>query len=107
MKESLMSKSDSADSLSRTIELPAALTLCAAAPLATELLEARGRALMVDASKVETVGAQCLQLLLSARATWERDNSILGMVNPSKALLDALDTLGIPIGKIGELEPVK
>jgi chemotaxis protein CheX len=87
--------------------LPEALTLRAASPLAQQLLEMRGRPLVVDASQVEKISTPCLQVLLSAHATWARDNLTFGLFRPSQALLEALRILGIPIEKIGEWEPAR
>ena len=53
------------------IELPEILDLGAAGPLAAEFLSHRGEALCVDASRVERMGGQCLQVLLSAANTWK------------------------------------
>ncbi len=91
-----MNKNDVGDG-SPVLILPGALTLRAASPLATQLMELRGRPLVVDASRVEKVGTQCLQVLLSAHATWARDHLTFGLFQPSTALLEALRTLGIPI----------
>ncbi|WP_287799477.1 STAS domain-containing protein, partial [Acidiphilium sp.] len=49
------------------------LDLKAASPLAQALLARRGGDLRIDAGAVERLGGQCLQVLLSARATWEAD----------------------------------
>ena len=87
--------------------LPEALTLRAASPLAQQFLEMRGRPLVVDASRVEKVARPCLQVLLSAHATWARDNLSFGLFRPSQTLLEALQTLGIPIEKVGEWEPAR
>ncbi|SKA36679.1 hypothetical protein SAMN05428963_1211, partial [Consotaella salsifontis] len=43
---------------SMTVELPAHLGLNAAAPLVEQLLSLRGKAIVLDASKVESVGGQ-------------------------------------------------
>jgi chemotaxis protein CheX len=53
----------------RVIELPDVLDLKAATPLTVEFLSMRGRPLDVDASRVERLGGQCLQVLLSAAKT--------------------------------------
>lgn len=88
----------------QTLQLPDILDLRAASPLATSLLAIRGRQLTIDASHVERVGAQCLQVLLSARATWAVDGLSLMVVNPSEAFIEGVETLGVPINKFAEQE---
>ena len=79
------------------VHLRQILDLNAAAPLAAELLALRGRNLEVDASAVERVGAQCLQVLLSARATWDADGAAFALVSPSDEFASTLALLGAPI----------
>jgi chemotaxis protein CheX len=90
-----------------TVRLPEILDIRAASPLAAEILHARGAPLTLDASNVAKIGTQCIQVLLSARATWTSDGVPLGVVHPSDALLEALETLGIPFTEISEQENAK
>lgn len=55
----------------------------------------RGRALKVDASAVRRVGAQGMQILLSATRTWASDGYALSVENPSAELIDAAHLLGL------------
>lgn len=55
------------------VELPEVLDLKAATPLTVEFLTLRGRPVHVDASNVQRLGGQCLQVLLSAAMTWKAD----------------------------------
>jgi chemotaxis protein CheX len=89
------------------INLPKALDLRAASPLANSLLSSRGGAMRLDASQVETVGAQCLQVILSARQTWERDGVPLTIVNPTTALLSAFADAGLNTEGLIEVEQGK
>lgn len=77
------------------LELPEILDLKAAAPLLAEFLQCRGGDLCVDASKVRRLGAQCLQVLLSAGLTWKADAAALCFTDPSPDFLDGLSKLGI------------
>jgi chemotaxis protein CheX len=77
------------------LELPEILDLKAAMPLVAEFLHCRGRDLCVDASKVHRLGAQCLQVLLSADLTWKADEAALCFTDPSPDFLDGLSKLGI------------
>lgn len=77
-----------------TVRLKPALDLTAAAPLRAEFLAARGRPVRVDATDVERVGALCLQVLLSARATWIADGASFTLGERSPAFDAGLSTLG-------------
>ncbi|CAN2533820.1 hypothetical+protein [Methylocapsa aurea] len=90
-----------------TVRLPEILDIRAASPLATELLHARGNPLTIDASDVARIGTQCVQVLLSAHATWAADGLSLNVVHPTDTLLEALETLGIPFTEISEQESAK
>jgi chemotaxis protein CheX len=97
----------SSDEFSRTVKLPESLNLRAAPSLAANLLAVRGRHVTIDASNVEKVGAQCVQVLLSAQALWNHDCVAFTLSGPSHAFVEALETLGVPIAKLGEQEPGK
>lgn len=77
------------------IELPAVLDLRAAKPLADQLLGLRGNSVKLDASKVEKLGGQCVQVFLSAAKTWEADCADIEVTSPSAAFLAGLQTLGL------------
>jgi chemotaxis protein CheX len=68
--------------------------LRAAAPLAAELLSRRGKPVALDGAGVERLGGQCLQVLLSARATWSADGHSFQIDRPSTALIESLEALG-------------
>jgi chemotaxis protein CheX len=78
-----------------TLRLPSCLDLPAARPLANSLIERRGRPIVIDASAVSQVGAQCIQVLLSAKRSWETDGVPLSIVNCSSRAIDDLRLLGI------------
>jgi len=78
------------------LRLPSCLDLSATESLANSFGNVRGLALVVVASDVRTIGAQCIQILLSAVATWRKDHLQIRMIDPSPAILDALRILGIP-----------
>jgi chemotaxis protein CheX len=95
------------DALTQILRLPATLDLRAAGPLVANFNAARGNHVAIDASQVDKIGTQCVQVLMSAHVTWARDGIPLVMTNPSQALLDTLDVLGIPLNKIAEQENSK
>lgn len=81
------------------LQLAEVLDLTAAAPLAQSLIPRRGSDLTIDASKVRRVGAQCLQVLLSAEATWKADGVRLTVENPTDEFLASSELLGIQISQ--------
>ncbi len=77
------------------LRLPISLDLPAARPLAAALLERRGKPITIDASAVGQVGAQCVQVLLSAKRTWEADGVPLSIVNCAARMIEDLMLIGI------------
>ena len=86
------------------LELPRHLDLPAAGPLHEQLLGLRGGALGIDASGVESLGGQCLQVLLSAVATWRADAVALRFERPSAGFENGLALLGLSLERLGEQE---
>jgi len=78
----------------RTIELAEALDLPAAVSLAESLLKLVGEDLAIDASKVQRLGASCLQVLLSAERTWKAEGTSLTLAQSSPRFIDDLRLLG-------------
>lgn len=60
----------------------------------------RGTALTVDASSVRRVGAQGLQILLSATRTWQADGQALSLENASAELIEAVHLLGLSTSEL-------
>jgi chemotaxis protein CheX len=79
-----------------TVGLPSNLDLQAAEPLRAELMALRGRPVDLDASQVNRMGGLCLQVLLSARATWSADGLPLRLEQPSEAFTEQLAAFGNP-----------
>lgn len=78
-----------------TIKLPAVLELTEASKLTEELLKFRGSEIDIDASDVTYIGAQCAQVLLSAKMTWSADCLKLVVLNPSTVFTNSLELIGI------------
>jgi len=76
------------------LKLSETLDLCAASTLSRELLALRGQDLKIDASDVRRVGGQCLQVLLSATATWAADGRALTLSAPSGEFVEGVTLLG-------------
>lgn len=85
--------------------LPGELDIKAAVPLAAGLVAARGADLVLDASQVERVGAQCLQVLLSAAATWSADGHALAIEHASPAFADAVRIAGLDLSRFTSSQP--
>ena len=77
------------------LALDEVLDLQAARPLADALLARRGDDLDVDCSGVRRLGGLCLQVLLSAVATWAADGRRLAFLNPAPAFVEGLGLLGV------------
>ena len=77
------------------VKLPEFLDLAAAAPLVATLLERRGKPIVIDGSAVHQLGAQCVQVLLSAKRTWSADGAPLSIVNCAPRMIEDLQFLGI------------
>lgn len=91
----------------KTLNLVESLDLRAAHPLLSTLLAERGEPLLVNAAHVAKVGAQCLQILVSAQMTWERDGVAFVLTNPSQAFLDAQHLAGVSLDRFSEPELMK
>ena len=78
----------------QTIQLAAILDVRAAGPLAAELAARRGQDVTLDACEVRRLGAQCLQVLLSARASWAAEGVCFRVSAPSDDFTDTLTLLG-------------
>lgn len=79
------------------LKLAPQLDIKAATPMAAELVALRGAHLVINASAVERVGAQCLQVLLSAVATWQADGLDIELAEPSTGFVAAVETAGLDI----------
>ena len=72
------------------------LDLGAAERLHTRLLELRGHPLDIDASQVERLGGLSLQVLISARNTWQADGHSAVIGQASAAFEDAWAMFAAP-----------
>lgn len=77
-----------------TITLPETLDLEAVAPLREAFLTCRGEPITVDGANVKRLGGLCLQVLLSAAATWRTDGQTFALVSPSDDLSEGLLRFG-------------
>lgn len=80
---------------SAEVQLPEIMDLNAAKELYDEIYEAMGKNISVDASIVNRMGGQCLQILLAAKISWERADHKFKIVNPSEGFIGSLGLLGV------------
>jgi chemotaxis protein CheX len=78
-----------------SLALDPVLDIKAVSLLAENLLAHRGADIVIDAGHVERLGAQSLQVLLSAVATWRADGHLLEVANPSEAFTEGLRVFGV------------
>ncbi|MCY0093493.1 STAS domain-containing protein [Hoeflea ulvae] len=84
------------DTAPRTIlKLPKVLDLNAAGRLHEQVLAHRGGDIEIDASDVGRVGAQCIQVLLSAVVSWRAEGLRFSVVDASESFVKTLKLLGI------------
>ena len=69
------------------VRLPAVLDIRAAGTLRDDLLALRGSDIILDGGEVERIGGLCLQVLISARKTWDADGKRFAL-NPASAALN-------------------
>lgn len=74
--------------------LPARMDASTLPQTHSDLLSRRGADLDLEASQVDRFGAQALQLVLSAFASWREDGFRLRILDPSEAVRAAFDQLG-------------
>ena len=77
------------------LQLAEILDRAAATPLLGELTARRGHALTVDASAVRRVGGQCLQVLMSAAATWSQDAVTFAVTSASPEFIAGVRQFGV------------
>ncbi len=74
-----------------TLKLSPVLDLNQASVLHGKLKELRGKPVTVDASEVERVGAQCVQILMAGIKAWEADGKQFTFRRPLKPLIKPLN----------------
>lgn len=83
-----------ATEMTARLDLPERLDTEAAGALKDELLTHIGHDLDLDASAVDHLGAMCLQVLVAASKTWDRDQHKLSILNVGDVLKEQLSLFG-------------
>lgn len=76
------------------MQLPESLDVNAAEQLKADFLARRGAPLALDASRVERLGGLCLQVILSAAATWADDGQAFSIADVSPSFEDSARAMG-------------
>lgn len=79
------------------IELPKILDMIAAPALRENFLLKEGYPIFVDAKRVQQLGAQCLQILLSAKMAWQADECDFILDQPSNDFIEFLRFMGVSV----------
>lgn len=78
----------------KALRLSGALKTLEAPSLLADLKARQGDALVIDAAEVTFLGGACLQALVAAAETWRAADERFEIVNPSKAWMADIATLG-------------
>jgi chemotaxis protein CheX len=79
----------------KKLSLEKVLDLNEASALHTKLMALRGADVAIDASSVERAGALCVQVLMSAAATWEEEKHAFTFSKMSDALTKTMQLIGV------------
>ena len=77
------------------LKLSPVLDLNEASVLHGQLMELRGRDLKIDASQVERLGVQCVQVIVAAARAWQADKKAFVVEKASDAFEKTLQLIGI------------
>ena len=80
-----------------SMKLESVLDLNQASALKKELVAASGKNIVIDASGVERVGVQCIQVLVAASRAWEEDTRSFTFSAISDAFSRTLNLVGVNI----------
>lgn len=80
-----------------SLSLATVLDLNEATNLHGKLMSLRGSDLVIDASSVERVGAQCVQVLMAAKKIWEEDKLTFKFSKVSDSFNKTMQLIGINI----------
>lgn len=80
-----------------TVKLASVLDLNEASNLHGQLSSLRGKDVSIDASGVERVGVQCVQVLMAAVNAWEKDKKSFVFNKVSDAFTKTMQLIGINV----------
>lgn len=79
----------------KELSLAKVLDLNEASALHAKLMTLRGSNLVIDASGVERAGALCVQVLIAAARSWEKEKLSFGFSKLSDSLAKTLQLIGV------------
>lgn len=79
----------------KRVPLPPKMDTAASGELCRKLVEARDEDVVLDATAVEMIGAQCLEVLMSAGVLWKKADRAISIENVSPQMLDDLGRFGL------------
>lgn len=88
--------------MAKRVALAPKLDTAAAAALRDEVAALKDDDLVIDASKVEQIGALCLELLMSVAALWKQAGKSVTFDSPSEQFTHDLERLGLSTDKLLE-----
>jgi chemotaxis protein CheX len=94
-----------ADNTMKRLSLAESLGPAEATELADKLRTLRGAALEIEAHSVRRLGGLCVQVLLSAAATWRQDGLPLRLVEASPEFEESLRLLGLSADALSAGDP--
>jgi chemotaxis protein CheX len=80
---------------SGSLKLSSVLDLNEASALHAKLLSMRGSDIVIDASGVERVGVQCVQVLVAGANAWDDDKKSFAVKKPSDAFVKTMQLIGL------------
>lgn len=81
----------------QVVELQNVLDMVAAPALKDCFLQNEGNPLLINAAPVQRLGAQCLQILLSAKKDWEAKGVEFVLDSPSAAFIETAKFMGVAV----------
>jgi chemotaxis protein CheX len=89
----------------KRLSLTESLGPAEATDLADKLRTLRGTPLEIEAHSVRRLGGLCVQVLISAAATWRADSIALRLIEPSPEVEESLRLLGLSADALSAGEP--
>jgi chemotaxis protein CheX len=80
---------------SGSLKLSSVLDLNEASALHAKLLSMRGSDIVIDASGVERLGVQCVQVLVAGANAWDDDKKSFAVQKPSDAFVKTMQLIGL------------
>lgn len=91
--------------MAKRVSLSPKLDTAAGSTLLAELRAAEGEDIVLDASKVELLGARCLEILMGTAAIWTAAGHAVSVENPSPQMIENLGHFGLTPETMMEAHP--